>query len=58
MSADVMMLFLLLWMFILFIFQCLKNSHRSINEVGFLQVKVIRASDLPATDLNSNFTKL
>lgn len=28
------------------------------DEVGFLQVKVIRANDLPATDLNSNFTKL
>lgn len=40
------------------IFQCLKNSHRCVDEVGFLQVKVVRANDLPATDLNSNFTKL
>lgn len=24
------------------------------DEVGFLQVKVIRANDLPATDLNGN----
>ncbi|TNN00916.1 hypothetical protein fugu_012162 [Takifugu bimaculatus] len=30
----------------------LKNSHRCVHEVGFLQVKVIRANDLPATDLN------
>lgn len=41
-----------------FIFQCLKNTHRCMEEVGFLQVKVIRANDLPATDLNSNFTDL
>ncbi|XP_074534153.1 multiple C2 and transmembrane domain-containing protein 2 isoform X2 [Halichoeres trimaculatus] len=30
----------------------LKNSHKQVGEVGFLQVKVIRANDLPATDLN------
>ncbi|XP_029698036.1 multiple C2 and transmembrane domain-containing protein 2 isoform X2 [Takifugu rubripes] len=30
----------------------LKNSHRCVHEVGFLQVKVIRANDLPAMDLN------
>ncbi|CAJ1056822.1 multiple C2 and transmembrane domain-containing protein 2 [Xyrichtys novacula] len=30
----------------------LKNSHKKVGEVGFLQVKVIRANDLPATDLN------
>lgn len=44
--------------FFSFMFQSLKNSHRRMDEVGFLQVKVIRANDLPATDLNSNFTKL
>uniref|UniRef100_H3DPI3 Multiple C2 domains, transmembrane 2a n=1 Tax=Tetraodon nigroviridis TaxID=99883 RepID=H3DPI3_TETNG len=31
---------------------CLKNFHRCMDEVGFLQIKVIRANDLPATDLN------
>ncbi|XP_041795588.1 multiple C2 and transmembrane domain-containing protein 2 isoform X3 [Chelmon rostratus] len=30
----------------------LKNSHKCMGEVGFLQVKVIKANDLPATDLN------
>ncbi|XP_075998450.1 multiple C2 and transmembrane domain-containing protein 2 [Genypterus blacodes] len=30
----------------------LKNSHKSVGEVGFLQVKVIKAADLPTTDLN------
>ncbi|XP_068595146.1 multiple C2 and transmembrane domain-containing protein 2 [Brachionichthys hirsutus] len=30
----------------------LKNSYKCMGEVGFLQVKVIRAIDLPATDLN------
>ncbi|CAG13085.1 unnamed protein product, partial [Tetraodon nigroviridis] len=35
---------------------CLKNFHRCMDEVGFLQIKVIRANDLPATDLNSKFT--
>uniref|UniRef100_UPI003AAE5970 multiple C2 and transmembrane domain-containing protein 2-like n=1 Tax=Centroberyx gerrardi TaxID=166262 RepID=UPI003AAE5970 len=30
----------------------LKNSHKSVTEVGFLQVKVIKATDLPAADLN------
>ncbi|KAM7002987.1 multiple C2 and transmembrane domain-containing protein 2 [Tautogolabrus adspersus] len=30
----------------------LKNSHKKMGEVGFLQVKVIKANDLPATDLN------
>ncbi|TKS73404.1 Multiple C2 and transmembrane domain-containing protein 2 [Collichthys lucidus] len=39
----------------------LKNSHKSMGEIGFLQVKVIKANDLPATDLNGNlqqFTSL
>ena len=35
-------------------FQSLKNSHKCVGEVGFLQVKVIKANDLPATDLNGN----
>uniref|UniRef100_A0A667YH88 Multiple C2 and transmembrane domain containing 2 n=1 Tax=Myripristis murdjan TaxID=586833 RepID=A0A667YH88_9TELE len=30
----------------------LKNSHKCVKEVGYLQVKVIKATDLPATDLN------
>ncbi|XP_029991821.1 multiple C2 and transmembrane domain-containing protein 2 isoform X3 [Sphaeramia orbicularis] len=30
----------------------LQNSHQSMADVGFLQVKVIRANDLPSTDLN------
>ncbi|XP_074489122.1 multiple C2 and transmembrane domain-containing protein 2 isoform X2 [Sebastes fasciatus] len=30
----------------------LKNSHKCVGEVGFLQVKVVKANDLPATDLN------
>lgn len=30
----------------------LKNSHKCVGEVGFLQVKVLKANDLPATDLN------
>ncbi|XP_068458844.1 multiple C2 and transmembrane domain-containing protein 2 [Clinocottus analis] len=30
----------------------LKNTHKSMREVGFLQVKVVKANDLPATDLN------
>nr|XP_020466859.1 multiple C2 and transmembrane domain-containing protein 2-like isoform X2 [Monopterus albus] len=30
----------------------LKNSYNCAGEVGFLQVKVIRANDLPTTDLN------
>ncbi|KAK2842232.1 hypothetical protein Q5P01_012432 [Channa striata] len=30
----------------------LRNSHRCVGEVGFLQVKVIKANDLPTTDLN------
>ncbi|XP_034089486.1 multiple C2 and transmembrane domain-containing protein 2 isoform X3 [Gymnodraco acuticeps] len=30
----------------------LKNTHKCVGEVGFLQVKVIKANDLPATDLN------
>lgn len=36
------------------VFQSLKNSHQDMEEVGFLQVKVIKANDLPAADLNSN----
>lgn len=34
-------------------FQSLRNSHKCVGEVGFLQVKVIKANDLP-TDLNGN----
>uniref|UniRef100_A0A8D0AAH1 Multiple C2 domains, transmembrane 2a n=1 Tax=Sander lucioperca TaxID=283035 RepID=A0A8D0AAH1_SANLU len=30
----------------------LKNSHKCVGEVGLLQVKVVKANDLPATDLN------
>ncbi|XP_058501917.1 multiple C2 and transmembrane domain-containing protein 2 isoform X2 [Solea solea] len=30
----------------------LKNSHKCMGEVGFLQIKVIKATDLPTTDLN------
>ncbi|XP_068170218.1 multiple C2 and transmembrane domain-containing protein 2 isoform X2 [Antennarius striatus] len=30
----------------------LKNSYKCMEEIGFLQVKVIKANDLPATDLN------
>uniref|UniRef100_A0A3Q3W307 C2 domain-containing protein n=1 Tax=Mola mola TaxID=94237 RepID=A0A3Q3W307_MOLML len=30
----------------------LKNSHKCMEEIGFLQVKVIKANDLPAVDLN------
>uniref|UniRef100_A0A3P8W7F5 Multiple C2 domains, transmembrane 2a n=1 Tax=Cynoglossus semilaevis TaxID=244447 RepID=A0A3P8W7F5_CYNSE len=29
-----------------------KNSHKCVREVGFLQIKVIKANDLPTTDLN------
>ncbi|CDQ86473.1 unnamed protein product, partial [Oncorhynchus mykiss] len=31
---------------------CLKNSHKGVREVGFLQVKVFNATDLTSTDLN------
>ncbi|XP_054475457.1 multiple C2 and transmembrane domain-containing protein 2 [Anoplopoma fimbria] len=30
----------------------LKNSHKCLAEVGFLQAKVVKANDLPAADLN------
>ncbi|XP_029289832.1 multiple C2 and transmembrane domain-containing protein 2 [Cottoperca gobio] len=30
----------------------LKNTHKCLGEVGFLQVKVVKANDLHATDLN------
>ncbi|XP_069567253.1 multiple C2 and transmembrane domain-containing protein 2-like isoform X2 [Brachyistius frenatus] len=30
----------------------LKNSHKCIGDVGFLQVSIVKANDLPATDLN------
>ncbi|XP_068579748.1 multiple C2 and transmembrane domain-containing protein 2-like isoform X2 [Cebidichthys violaceus] len=30
----------------------LKNSHKCVGEVGFLQIKVVKANDLLATDLN------
>ncbi|XP_067445802.1 multiple C2 and transmembrane domain-containing protein 2 isoform X1 [Thunnus thynnus] len=36
----------------------LKNSHKCVEEVGFLQVKVIKANDLPATDLNGKSNPL
>ncbi|KAG8012627.1 Multiple C2 and transmembrane domain-containing protein 2 [Nibea albiflora] len=36
----------------------LKNSHKSMGEIGFLQVKVIKANDLPATDLNGKTNPL
>ncbi|XP_053175888.1 multiple C2 and transmembrane domain-containing protein 2 [Scomber japonicus] len=36
----------------------LKNSHKCVGEVGFLQVKVIKANDLPATDLNGKSNPL
>lgn len=39
------------------LFQSLKNSHKYMEEIGFLQVKVIKANDLPATDLNSNVSQ-
>ncbi|KAJ8252127.1 hypothetical protein COCON_G00214390 [Conger conger] len=31
---------------------CLRNSFQNTRDVGFLQVKVIKATDLPAADLN------
>lgn len=31
---------------------CLKNSHQCVREVGFLQVKVVRANDLASADIN------
>nr|XP_046250607.1 multiple C2 and transmembrane domain-containing protein 2 isoform X2 [Scatophagus argus] len=37
---------------------CLRNSHKCMGEVGFLQVKVIRANDLPAADLNGKSNTL
>uniref|UniRef100_A0A7N8X5E0 Multiple C2 domains, transmembrane 2a n=1 Tax=Mastacembelus armatus TaxID=205130 RepID=A0A7N8X5E0_9TELE len=36
----------------------LKNSHKCVGEVGFLQVKVIKANDLPTTDLNGKSNPL
>uniref|UniRef100_A0A3Q2NWL9 Multiple C2 domains, transmembrane 2a n=1 Tax=Fundulus heteroclitus TaxID=8078 RepID=A0A3Q2NWL9_FUNHE len=33
-------------------FQSLKNSHKCLQDVGFLQVSVLKANDLPATDIN------
>ncbi|MEQ2206790.1 hypothetical protein XENOCAPTIV_002931, partial [Xenoophorus captivus] len=30
----------------------LKNTHQRLHEVGFLQVSVLKANDLPATDIN------
>ncbi|KAM9351988.1 LOW QUALITY PROTEIN: multiple C2 and transmembrane domain-containing protein 2 [Symphorus nematophorus] len=36
----------------------LKNSYKCMREVGFLQVKVIKANDLPATDLNGKSNPL
>ncbi|XP_015234211.1 PREDICTED: multiple C2 and transmembrane domain-containing protein 2-like [Cyprinodon variegatus] len=30
----------------------LKNSHKCLQDVGFLQVSVLKANDLPATDIN------
>ncbi|XP_045893376.1 multiple C2 and transmembrane domain-containing protein 2 [Micropterus dolomieu] len=36
----------------------LKNSHKCVGEIGFLQVKVIKANDLPTTDLNGKSNPL
>ncbi|XP_049429042.1 multiple C2 and transmembrane domain-containing protein 2 isoform X3 [Epinephelus fuscoguttatus] len=36
----------------------LKNSHKCVGEVGFLQVKIVKANDLPATDLNGKSNPL
>ncbi|XP_040894047.1 multiple C2 and transmembrane domain-containing protein 2 isoform X2 [Toxotes jaculatrix] len=36
----------------------LKNSHKCVGEVGFLQVKVIKGNDLSATDLNGKSNPL
>lgn len=36
----------------------LKNSHHDMEEVGFLQVKVIKANDLPAADHNKKSNPL
>uniref|UniRef100_A0A3Q1AUQ4 C2 domain-containing protein n=1 Tax=Amphiprion ocellaris TaxID=80972 RepID=A0A3Q1AUQ4_AMPOC len=36
----------------------LKNSHKCVGEVGFLQVNVMKANDLPATDLNGKSNPL
>ncbi|KAM9854245.1 multiple C2 and transmembrane domain-containing protein 2 isoform 2-T2 [Aulostomus maculatus] len=36
----------------------LKNSHQCVQDVGFLQVKVLKANDLPATDLNGKSNPL
>ncbi|XP_062246630.1 multiple C2 and transmembrane domain-containing protein 2 isoform X2 [Platichthys flesus] len=36
----------------------LKNSYKCVGEVGFLQVKVIKANDLPPTDLNGKSNPL
>ncbi|XP_054896598.1 multiple C2 and transmembrane domain-containing protein 2 isoform X2 [Poeciliopsis prolifica] len=30
----------------------LKNSHKCLQDVGFLQISVLKANDLPATDIN------
>uniref|UniRef100_A0A3P9NIJ8 Multiple C2 domains, transmembrane 2a n=1 Tax=Poecilia reticulata TaxID=8081 RepID=A0A3P9NIJ8_POERE len=30
----------------------LKNSHKCLQDVGFLQISVVKANDLPATDIN------
>lgn len=38
----------------IFLFQSLKHSHKFVGEVGLLQVKVLKANDLPATELNGN----
>ncbi|KAM9375909.1 multiple C2 and transmembrane domain-containing protein 2 [Pholidichthys leucotaenia] len=31
---------------------CLKNSYKCVGDVGFLQVSVMKANDLPASDIN------
>ncbi|XP_070764284.1 multiple C2 and transmembrane domain-containing protein 2 isoform X3 [Enoplosus armatus] len=36
----------------------LKNSYKCVGEVGFLQVKVVKANDLPAMDLNGKSNPL
>uniref|UniRef100_A0A3B5B0R5 Multiple C2 and transmembrane domain-containing protein 2-like n=1 Tax=Stegastes partitus TaxID=144197 RepID=A0A3B5B0R5_9TELE len=36
----------------------LRNSHKCVGDVGFLQVNVMKANDLPATDLNGKSNPL
>lgn len=36
----------------------LKNTHKCVGDIGFLQVNVMKANDLPATDLNGKSNPL